>query len=39
MHHSNEPARAQYCASFEPGSFETLFAGEVVADLLQRRRG
>ena len=39
MHHSNEAARAQYRASFEPNSFETLFAGEVAADLLQLRRG
>jgi hypothetical protein len=39
MHHSNEEARARYRAAFEPGSFETLFAGEVSADLLELRRG
>jgi hypothetical protein len=39
MHHSDEEARAKYRASFEPGSFETLFAGEVAADLLQLHRG
>ena len=38
MHHSDEEARAKYRSSFEPGSFETLFAGEVTADLLQLRR-
>jgi len=32
-------ARANYHASFDPDSFEILFAGEVVADLLQLRRG
>jgi hypothetical protein len=39
MHHSNDEARNKYRSSFEPGSFETLFAGEVAADLLQLRRG
>jgi hypothetical protein len=39
MHHSDEAARARYRASFEPDSFETLFAGEITADLLQLRRG
>jgi hypothetical protein len=39
MQHSNEDARARYRASFEPGSFETLFAGEVTADLLLLRPG
>ena len=39
MHHSDDAARAKYRASFEPSSFETLFAGEVAADLLQLRRG
>lgn len=34
MHHSDEASRAKYRAAFEPGSFETLFAGEVTADLL-----
>ena len=32
-------ARDKYRAAFEPGSFETLFAGEVIADLLELRRG
>ena len=39
MHHSNEDARTKYRASFEASSFETLFAGEVIADLLQLVRG
>jgi hypothetical protein len=34
-----EAARARYRASFEPNSFETLFAGEVTADLLRLRPG
>ena len=38
MHHSDEEARDKYRSSFEPGSFETLFAGEVTADLLQLHR-
>jgi len=38
MHHSNDEARAKYRAAFEPESFETLFAGEVTADLLDFRR-
>ena len=38
MHHSNDEARAKYRASFEPESFETLFAGEVTADLLDLKR-
>lgn len=38
MRHSNEEARAKYRASFEPDSFETLFAGEVTADLLDLKR-
>jgi hypothetical protein len=37
MHHSDDEARAKYHSSFEHGSFETLFAGEVTADLLQLR--
>jgi len=39
MNHSDEAARARYRASFDPDTFETLFAGEVAADLLQLRRG
>jgi len=39
MHHSNDEARAKYRGAFERESFETLFAGEVVADLLDLRRG
>ena len=38
MRHSNEEARANYRASFEPESFETLFAGEAALDLLDLRR-
>jgi heme-degrading monooxygenase HmoA len=39
MHHSNDEAREKYRSAFEHGSFETLFAGEVSADLLDLRRG
>ena len=39
MHHSNDAARARYRSAFEPGSFETLFAGDVAADLLQLQHG
>ena len=39
MHHSDDMPRAQYLGAFEPGSFETVFAGEVIADLLELRRG
>ena len=39
MQHSDEAARARYRASFDPSSFETVFAGEVAADLLQLHRG
>jgi hypothetical protein len=38
MRHSNDAAREKYRSSFEPNSFETLFAGEVSADLLDLRR-
>jgi heme-degrading monooxygenase HmoA len=38
MRHSDEEARALYRAAIEPGSFETLFAGENVCDLLELRR-
>ena len=39
MHHSDDAAREKYRGAFEPESFETVFAGEVVADLLELRRG
>jgi hypothetical protein len=39
MHHSDDAARADYRAAFEPESFETIVAGEVLADLLELRRG
>ena len=35
MHHSDDVAREQYRSAIKPGSFETLFSGEVVADLLK----
>lgn len=35
MHHSDDVAREQYRSAIESGSFETLFSGEVVADLLK----
>jgi quinol monooxygenase YgiN len=38
MRHSNNAARAKYHNAFEPESFETLFEGEVTADMLQLRR-
>jgi len=38
MHHSDDEARRKYREAIEPGSFETLFSGPVVADLLQLRR-
>lgn len=38
MRHSNDEAREKYRSSFEPQSFETLFAGEVSVDLLDLRR-
>lgn len=37
MHHSDDAAREQYRSAIAPGTFETLFSGEVVADLLQQR--
>jgi hypothetical protein len=39
MHHSNNAARAKYRGAFARESFETLFAGEIIADLLDLRRG
>ncbi len=38
MRHSDDVAREQYRTAIEPGSFETLFAGPVAADLLELRR-
>ncbi|MGD9817043.1 MAG: antibiotic biosynthesis monooxygenase [Hyphomonadaceae bacterium] len=38
MHHSDDEARRNYRGAIEPGSFETLFSGPVVADLLHLRR-
>jgi hypothetical protein len=38
MHHSDEEARRMYREAIVPGSFETLAAGEAVADLLELRR-
>jgi hypothetical protein len=38
MHHSDDEAREKYRSAFEPQNFETLFAGEVAADLLDPRR-
>ncbi|MEZ6023539.1 MAG: antibiotic biosynthesis monooxygenase [Hyphomonadaceae bacterium] len=37
MRHSDDAARQQYRDAIEPGSFETLFAMPVVADLLHHR--
>jgi hypothetical protein len=37
MRHSDDEARDMYRAAIEPGSFETLFAGEVAHDLLELR--
>ena len=38
MHHSDDEARKMYRDAIVPGTFETLFAGEVVADMLELRR-
>lgn len=38
MRHSDDEARALYRAAIEPGSFETLYAMPVTADLLELRR-
>ena len=38
MHHSDDEARAMYRRAIVPGTFETLAAGPVVADLLELRR-
>ncbi|MGE3142256.1 MAG: antibiotic biosynthesis monooxygenase [Hyphomonadaceae bacterium] len=39
MYHSNEAARRKYRDAFYPGTFETLHAMPVTADLLDLRRG
>jgi hypothetical protein len=39
MRHSDDEARKKYREAIEPDGFETLFAGEVIADLLELRRG
>jgi hypothetical protein len=38
MHHSDDAAREQYRDAIQPDTFETLFTGEVVADLLELKR-
>jgi heme-degrading monooxygenase HmoA len=38
MHHSDDEARRKYREAIAPEGFETLFAGPVVADLLELRR-
>jgi hypothetical protein len=38
MHHSDDEARRMYREAIVPGTFETLFAMPVVADLLELRR-
>lgn len=38
MRHSDDEARRNYRDAIEPGSFETLFAGDVLNDLLELRR-
>ncbi|MGE0740939.1 MAG: antibiotic biosynthesis monooxygenase [Hyphomonadaceae bacterium] len=38
MHHSDDEARRMYREAIVPDTFETLFAGEVVADLLELKR-
>ena len=38
MRHSDDEAREKYRAAIVPGTFETLAAGPVVADLLQLKR-
>jgi hypothetical protein len=37
MHHSDDAARKMYREAIEPGSFETLYAMPVTADLLQHK--
>ncbi len=38
MHHSNDDARQKYRDAIVPGTFETIFAGPVVSDLLELKR-
>ena len=38
MRHSDDEAREKYRAAIVPGTFETLAAGPVVADLLELKR-
>ena len=38
MRHSDDEARQKYRDAIEPGSFETLFCGPVLADLLDLKR-
>jgi hypothetical protein len=38
MRHSDDEAREKYRSAFELESFETMFAGDVIADLLELRR-
>lgn len=39
MRHSDDAARAKYRDAIEPDGFDTVWCGEVVADLLDLRRG
>lgn len=39
MHHSDDEARKKYRDAIEPDGFTTLFTGDVVADLLELKRG
>jgi hypothetical protein len=39
MHHSDDEARRKYREAIAENGFETLFAGEVIADLLELKRG
>ena len=38
MHHSDDAAREKYRSAIAPDGFETLFTGEVIADLLELKR-
>lgn len=38
MRHSDDEARRMYREAIVPGTFETIFIGEVAADLLEPRR-
>lgn len=39
MRHSDDAARAKYRDAIAPDGFETVWMGEVIADLLELRRG